>query len=152
MPASTSFRVVAAAGCTLGLLAVVFGRTPAAQGRSTSGPDLASISASRIVAHAAFLSDDLLEGRAPGARGGELAARYIATQFALLGLEPGAADGTYYQPVPIVEATVSREATTMSAKGADGSPIERAGRAIEIVRRQADETWRIAIDDPYARG
>ena len=41
---------------------------------------------------------------------------------------------------------------TMSAKGADGSPIERAGRAIEIVRRQADETWRIAIDDPYARG
>ena len=41
---------------------------------------------------------------------------------------------------------------TMSAKGADGASIERAGRAIEVVRRQADGTWRVAIDDPYARG
>ena len=41
---------------------------------------------------------------------------------------------------------------TMSAKGSDGAPIERAGRAIEVVRRQADGTWRVAIDDPYARG
>jgi len=41
---------------------------------------------------------------------------------------------------------------TMSATGADGAPIERAGRAIEVVRRQADGTWRVAIDDPYARG
>jgi uncharacterized protein (TIGR02246 family) len=41
---------------------------------------------------------------------------------------------------------------TISAKGADGAPIERAGRAIEVVRRQADGTWRVAIDDPYARG
>ncbi len=27
-----------------------------------------------------------------------------------------------------------------------------AGKAIEVVRRQADGTWRFAIDDPYARG
>jgi hypothetical protein len=33
-----------------------------------------------------FLSDDLLEGRGTGTRGGELAANYIETQFALLGL------------------------------------------------------------------
>ena len=41
---------------------------------------------------------------------------------------------------------------SMSAKGRDGKPIERAGKAIEVVRRQADGTWRFAIDDPYARG
>ncbi len=41
---------------------------------------------------------------------------------------------------------------SMSAKGRDGNPIERAGKAIEVVRRQADGTWRFAIDDPYARG
>ena len=32
-------------------------------------------------AHLEFLADDALEGRAPGTRGGETAARYIATQF-----------------------------------------------------------------------
>ena len=42
-----------------------------------------------------FLSDDLLEGRYPGLRGGELAAKYIATQFALYGLKPAGDNGTY---------------------------------------------------------
>ncbi len=40
----------------------------------------------------------------------------------------------------------------LSAKGRAGNVIERAGKAIEVVRRQADGTWRFAIDDPYARG
>ena len=55
----------------------------------------------RIRAHVRFLSDDLLEGRAPGARGGELAARYIATQFQLMGLKPANGD-SYYQSVPLL--------------------------------------------------
>ena len=41
---------------------------------------------------------------------------------------------------------------SFSAQGRDGRRIERAGKAIEVVRRQADGTWRFAIDDPYARG
>ena len=41
---------------------------------------------------------------------------------------------------------------SMSAKGRDGKPMERAGKAVEVVRRQADGTWRFVIDDPYARG
>jgi len=97
------------------------------------GPDLESIDAARLEAHAAFLADDLLEGRAPGARGGDLAARYVATQFALLGLEPGAADGTFYQPVPIVEATVSRERTTMSARGSKGRRAFTMGRDLSLI-------------------
>ncbi|HEX7787038.1 MAG TPA: SgcJ/EcaC family oxidoreductase [Methylomirabilota bacterium] len=40
----------------------------------------------------------------------------------------------------------------MSGKRADGQPIEAAGRAIEVVRRQPDGTWRFIVDDPYARG
>lgn len=40
----------------------------------------------------------------------------------------------------------------MTAKGPDGQALERSGRAIEIVRRQADGTWLFALDDPYARG
>lgn len=49
-----------------------------------------------------FLSDDLLEGRGTGARGGELAARYLASQFMALGLEPAGDSGTWYHNVPIV--------------------------------------------------
>ena len=52
------------------------------------------ISGERIRAHVKFLASDLLEGRGVGTRGGDLAAEYIATQFALSGpflaaLHPG---------------------------------------------------------------
>jgi Zn-dependent M28 family amino/carboxypeptidase len=55
-----------------------------------------------IHSHISFLSDDLMEGRGPATRGDHLTQMYIATQFALMGLQPGAADGTYFQKVPIV--------------------------------------------------
>jgi uncharacterized protein (TIGR02246 family) len=35
---------------------------------------------------------------------------------------------------------------------ADGSPFAMEHKAMEIVRRQSDGTWRFAVDDPYARG
>jgi ketosteroid isomerase-like protein len=40
----------------------------------------------------------------------------------------------------------------MSAKRPDGHSIEAAGKAIEVVRRQPDGTWRFILDDPFARG
>ncbi|MDZ7344269.1 MAG: M28 family peptidase, partial [candidate division KSB1 bacterium] len=62
--------------------------------------------------HLKFLSDDLLEGRAPGTRGGRLAERYLATQFELMGLTPGAkamTDGattaSWYQTFDILGIT-----------------------------------------------
>jgi Zn-dependent M28 family amino/carboxypeptidase len=60
---------------------------------------LRGIDAERIRAHVRFLSDDLLEGRGTGARGGDIAAKYIATQFALDGLKPAGDDGGYLQKV-----------------------------------------------------
>ena len=41
---------------------------------------------------------------------------------------------------------------TFTATGADGSPVQRFGKAIEVVRRQPDGSWRVAIDDPVGRG
>jgi Zn-dependent M28 family amino/carboxypeptidase len=58
--------------------------------------------AEKIRAHVKFLSSDLLEGRGTGQRGGDIAAEYIATQFALDGLKPAGENGTYYQNVPMV--------------------------------------------------
>src|SRR4051794_23121022 len=46
-----------------------------------------------------FLASDLLEGRGTGQRGGDIAAEYIATQFALYGLQPMGDNGTYMQKV-----------------------------------------------------
>jgi Zn-dependent M28 family amino/carboxypeptidase len=73
-----------------------------------------SIDPEKIRAHVKFLSDDLLEGRGPGLRGSEIAAQYIATQFALYGLKPGGDDGTYLQQINMVGMNAIPEKTTMS--------------------------------------
>lgn len=59
------------------------------------------ITPQEIDGHLRFLSSDLLEGRAPATRGGRLATEYIASQLRESGVEPGAADGSYFQRVPI---------------------------------------------------
>jgi Zn-dependent M28 family amino/carboxypeptidase len=51
----------------------------------------------------------LLEGRGTGQRGGDLAAQYIATQFAEYGLKPAGDNGTYFQKVPLVGITTLPE-------------------------------------------
>ncbi len=62
----------------------------------------AAIRADAIWAPLRFLSSDLLEGRGTGARGGDVAAQYIASQFMLMGLEPAGDNGTFFHEVPIV--------------------------------------------------
>jgi Zn-dependent M28 family amino/carboxypeptidase len=74
----------------------------------------ASIDGEKIRAHVKFLADDLLEGRGPGLRGSEIAAQYIATQFALYGLKPGGDNGTYLQQINFVGMNAIAEKTTMS--------------------------------------
>ncbi len=65
--------------------------------------------------HLRFLADDLLEGRGPGTRGGELATKYIASQLEALGVEPG--NGTsYFQNVSMVGLTVERGQTMQLQK------------------------------------
>jgi Zn-dependent M28 family amino/carboxypeptidase len=74
----------------------------------------ASIDGEKIRAHVKFLSDDLMEGRGPGLRGSELAAKYIATEFALYGLKPGGDDGTYLQEINFVGMNAIPAKTTFS--------------------------------------
>ncbi|CAN5576986.1 M28 family metallopeptidase [soil metagenome] len=57
-----------------------------------------------------FLSDDGFEGRAPGSRGGELAAKYIATRLEMLGIKPGN-NGSYFQPVSLVAVKANPNTT-----------------------------------------
>ncbi|HSP35897.1 MAG TPA: M28 family peptidase, partial [Thermoanaerobaculia bacterium] len=69
-------------------------------------PALDSFRADALAAHDKFLSSDLLEGRAPGTRGDQLAEEYIAAQFQSYGLKPAGDSGTYFQNVPLVGITL----------------------------------------------
>jgi Zn-dependent M28 family amino/carboxypeptidase len=83
----------------------------------------AGIDPEKIRAHVRFLADDLLEGRGPGTRGGELAAAYLATQFALAGARPAGENGTYFQKVPLLAVHTEIDKTTFTFVPAGGAPI-----------------------------
>src|SRR5438132_12759582 len=75
-----------------------------------------------IRAHVRFLSQDLLEGRGTGQRGGDIAAEYIATQFWLYGLRGAGDNGTFFQKVPMAGITPAPE-TTFELAPSKGEPM-----------------------------
>jgi Zn-dependent M28 family amino/carboxypeptidase len=104
------------------------------------------IDARRIAEHVRFLSNDLLEGRAPGTRGGDLAANYIATQFALYGLKPAGDNGTYLQKVEFV-GSKSLPGTTASLVPAHGEPITLKWTEDYVAGNQT-QTEAVDVDAP----
>src|ERR1700734_1804983 len=96
----------------------------------------------RIRAHVRFLSHDLLEGRGTGQRGGDVAAEYIATEFALYGLKPAGDNGSYLQRVPMVGITPAPETTfsMVSSTGAttDLKPLEQYVAYDQTQQQQSD--------------
>jgi Zn-dependent M28 family amino/carboxypeptidase len=102
-----------------------------------------SIDPEKIRAHVRFLSLDLLEGRGPGTRGAELAAEYIATQFALAGVQPAGDNGTYFQRVPLYAVHTIEDKTKFSFVPAAGEPVELA-YSTQIVSK--DQTGQASAD------
>jgi Zn-dependent M28 family amino/carboxypeptidase len=115
----------------------IAGLPPAA--RAAAG----SIDAEKIRAHVRFLSLDLLEGRGPGTRGDQLAAEYIATQFALNGLQPAGDNGTYFQKVPLIAVHAIEDKTKFSFAPQNGQAIDLA-YGTEIVSK--DQTGQATAD------
>lgn len=87
------------------LLAAALATLAAAAAPAPAPTAAAQAGAERIRAHVEFLADDLLDGRAAGSRGYDLAARYVATQFDLLGLKPAGTNGAWFQPIEFLEAS-----------------------------------------------
>lgn len=54
-----------------------------------------------IKRHTEILSSDIFEGRGTGTTGGNLAAKYIASEFAKYGLKPVGQDNSFYQNIPM---------------------------------------------------
>jgi Zn-dependent M28 family amino/carboxypeptidase len=106
-----------------------------AQAQQANGP---AIDAERIRAHVKFLSSDLLEGRGMGQRGSDIAAEYIATQFALDGLKPAGDHGTYFQEVPMVSMTTLPE-TTFSLEPKSGEALRLKNLDDYIVQNESQK-------------
>ena len=141
--------VAAAAGLSCGLAAGSWAAPdPAAE--LGFAPNVAAamqgISPDRIRAQTRFLADDLLEGRGTGTRGGDIAAHYIATQFALYGLEPAGDDGGYLQRVDFT-GVQTEDATTASLIPAHGAPADLS-RGTDYVVGNQTQTDAVDVDAP----
>jgi len=74
---------------------------------------LSAVRPDYIKASMTFLADDLLEGRQPGTRGFEIAAKYVESEFIGLGLVPGA-NGGYVQKVPLKKGVTDTKASSFA--------------------------------------
>ncbi len=103
---------------------------------------MGAVDPEKIRAHVRFLADDLLEGRGTGQRGGDIAAQYIATQFALYGLKPAGDNGGYMQKVPMV-GIATGEGTTFSLVPAKGDALNLKNNQDFVAM---DETGKTSTD------
>ena len=114
---------------------VLLSATAHAQGKITAG---------EIDANLKFLSSDLLEGRSPATRGGQLASAYIESELKQAGVEPGGPNHSYFQPVPI--DIVAADPTTLH--------VTASGKATAALRYPDDVVVGAgsAVESSAARG
>src|SRR5215510_14485054 len=127
------------------LLIMVLSATMVAQ-RSTTrrAPSIQSpISEKALRAHIKFLSDDRLEGRGTGTKGGETAALYVAEQFEAIGLMGAGAKGSFWQPVSLVGVKADPK-TELRVNGPKGS--EAFKFADDFVAFTGAQTDRVSVN------
>ena len=115
--------------------------------KTTNKPEAGSVQADpqKIRAHVKFLSSDLLEGRGTGQRGGDIAAEYIATEFALYGLKPAGDQGTYFHEVPMVGVKTLDETSFNLASSAGTIKLKNLE---DFVTNNESQTETAYIDAP----
>ena len=107
---------------------------------SLAAQDGGAISAARIREQTKFLASDLLEGRGVGARGGQLATEYIATQLALTGAKPAGPNGSYFQDVPLVGIETQPNATLAASAGGKALEFRWLDDFVGVSQQQTPET------------
>jgi len=109
------------------ILAITFGLS--AQAGIAEG---LGVSGAAIKAHTAFLASDLLEGREAGTRGYDIAAEYVATQFALYGLKPAPGSTGYFQNVPLRRRSLQPDGVRFEMRTKNGTQLYQNGRDIAV--------------------
>ena len=82
--------------------------TSSADAPATAGTAVNEITADVMRNYVIEISDDKYEGRGPGSRGDEAARQYLAREMELMGLQPGAADGSWEQAFDLVGITAEQ--------------------------------------------
>ena len=103
-----------------------------------------------IRAHMEFLADDALEGRRPGTRGYELAARYARAHFEALGLRGGVEGGGYFQPVPLRRGEALPQGCALILKGPRGTRPLRFEKDFIFFDTQAGTERRVSAPVVFA--
>ncbi len=104
----------------LTILALLF----ASQIPSRIAPGYNAIQEATLKANLAFLASDGMQGRLSLQPGDDAAAEWIASEFTKAGLKP-AADGSYFQPVPLIEYR-----------------NDRAQSSVALTRGGAEKRWK----------
>jgi Zn-dependent M28 family amino/carboxypeptidase len=97
--------------------------TAAAPVRPDDPRSFAPIDPVRMSTITRTLASDAFEGRGPGTAGETKTIQYLAEQFRLLGLEPGGADGNWFQTVPLIRTQVDKAGTASFAMGGQTVPL-----------------------------
>src|SRR5215472_12391235 len=106
-----------------------------------------SIDSEKIRTTVKYLSDDALEGRGTGQRGGDQAADWIAAQFKSYGLLPAGDHGTYFQNVSFYGVTTDPSQTQFVFVTKTGNEIALKF-ADDFVATDQTHSERSAIDAP----
>ena len=88
-------------------------QTPTLRAESTAGNRAAEEATQQITAelmrdYVIEISSDKYEGRGPGSRGDQAARAYLARELQTMGLQPGAANGSWEQPFDLVGVTAEQ--------------------------------------------
>src|ERR1700731_2445567 len=122
-----SKRVVVLCLCAV-ILLLIFARSYSVHANPDAADEaMNTIRPEAIRADMRFLSDDALEGRGTGARGYDIAAKFMASQFESLGLQPAGDNGSYFQKVPLrlQKADETKTTLVLSRSGKDATLIFR---------------------------
>jgi Zn-dependent M28 family amino/carboxypeptidase len=82
-----------------------------------------SIDPEHIRATVKYLSDDSLQGRGTGQKGGDMAADWIGDQFKAYGLEPAGDNGSFFQDVKFYGIRTDQQKTQFSFIPKSGDPM-----------------------------
>src|SRR5712672_4178919 len=82
-----------------------------------------AIDAEKIRATVKYLSDNALQGRGTGQKGGDMAADWIAAQFKSYGLTAAGDNGTYFQNVNFFGVTADSKQTQFAFVPKSGGEI-----------------------------
>src|SRR5258707_14634589 len=131
------------------ILVLALGPLLLAQSATSSSLDRAmkSIDPERIRASVKYLSDDALQGRGTGQKGGDMAADWIAEQFKSNGLLPAGDNGTFFQNVNFFGVATDAKQTQFSFVPNSGPEIALKF-ADDYVATNQRHTEKAAIEAP----